>query len=156
VFVDAARELARPGDVAVVALVGARLAQDENLRAEPSPHLTMLDSVSNGILMGLMRDSALAVVNGGSLLLQALAQGVPIVAAPIAGDQLDRIRRCARAGYIREAVLQPAALTTSARALLQDTTERAKFVARLRGLGLRNGVATAVQAVERLLPGERA
>jgi len=156
VFVDAARELARPGDVTVVALVGARLANDESLRAESSPNLTMLDSVSNGILIGLLRDAALAVVNGGSLLLQGLTQCVPIVAAPIAGDQLDRIRRCARAGYIREALSQPAALATSARGLLGDAAGREELVARLRVLGLRNGVSTAVEAVERLLPGDRA
>jgi hypothetical protein len=151
VFVAAARTVARHCAMPVLAFVGARLAGDSTLRAECPPGLTMIDSVPNGILIGLLRDATLAIVNGGSLLLQAMAQAVPIVAAPIAGDQLARIRRSARGGYVREAALDDGAIASTAHALLIDARARAGLRERLHELGLRNGAATAVDAVERLL-----
>jgi hypothetical protein len=150
-FVAAARALAHDTDVPVLALVGTRLAGDASLRAECPHNLTMLDSVPNGILIGLLRDAAVALVNGGSLLLQAMAQNVPIVAAPIAGDQVARIRRCARAGYVREAALDERAIATASRCLLNDAASQSALRARLRELDLHNGAASAADAIERLL-----
>ena len=58
---------------------------------------------------------ARASVNGGSLLLQAIALGAPCVAAPIAEDQPARISLCAARGYVRPAALDASSLAREAR-----------------------------------------
>jgi UDP:flavonoid glycosyltransferase YjiC (YdhE family) len=71
-------------------------------------------TLPNGQLMGLLRDARLAVLNGGSLLLQAVAQRTPTVAAPIADDQPARIAECVAAGLTRSAALDATAIAAAA------------------------------------------
>jgi hypothetical protein len=84
-----------------------------------------------------------------------MAQALPIVAAPIAGDQAARIRGCAREGYVQDISLDAGALTTAVATLLRDADARSRLQGRLRELGLRNGVDVATDAVARLLERSR-
>jgi hypothetical protein len=150
VFVRAARELAARRPEPVVAVVGERFrggTEDHNNMKS----LTILPRLPNGELLGLVRDAAVAAVNGGSLLLQSAAQGVPLVAAPIAADQPARIRRLAAAGCVRGVPLQAAALAEGVAMLLDDHQARETSRTAAARLALRNGVETAVDAVARLL-----
>jgi hypothetical protein len=103
-------------------------------------------------LADLMQNASLVVVNGGSTLLQALGMGRACVAAPIAGDQSDRIRRCMQAGIVVAAPLDAEAIRTAAEALWRDSPRRAALAARVCDLRLADGVERAVGALERLLP----
>lgn len=152
VFREAAVALGRRIDVPVVLLAGRRL-MSERVDADPAvpARVHVLDTVTNGVLVGLLQDAALAIVNGGSLMLQACAQCVPVIAAPIARDQDARIARSARLGLVRAARLEAADIAQSAQALLADEHDCEAMRARQRELGLRNGVPVAAEAVERLL-----
>jgi hypothetical protein len=150
VFLSAAAQLAQRVTVPVVAVVGRRLTAESSVRAAPG-NLHVLPALTNSVLIGMIREATVVTVNGGSLLLQSLAQGVPVVAAPIAGDQLARIRHCADHGYVCAAPLEAAALVNDVTGLLMDTSAREELRARLAQLALRDGVLAATEAVERLL-----
>jgi hypothetical protein len=155
VFVDAARELAasRRGTL-VVAIVGQRISERMRLVAIP-PNLIVLASLPNGVLMGLIDASVASAVNGGSLMLQSLRQQAPLVAAPIARDQLERVRQCGAAGYVLAAALDAPAIVASMGRLLDEPGLRDALRRRAGGLALSNGVETAVTAVEELLRRDR-
>ena len=101
-------------------------------------------------LAALMRSARLIVANGGSTLLQALASGAACVAVAIAGDQRDRIRRCAAVNAAVEAQLASDDIVTKAAALLGDETARAAL-ARRAALGLEDGIAVALRALGPLI-----
>jgi hypothetical protein len=148
VFFGAASRVARETAVPVVAVPGLRFLAPAN----PPPGLHLVPSLPNGQLMGMLRDARVGMVNGGSLLLQAMAQQSPCVAAPVADDQPRRIARAVACGYARSAVLDAAALAGAAAELLGADAEREALRGRLARLGLRNGVDIAAGAVGRLLP----
>jgi len=150
VFFDAARQLAVGNKELFVAVLGPRISE-QSLNSALPPNLKILSSVPNGILLGLIRGAALSAVNGGSLMLQSLTQSVPLVAAPIAQDQIERVRLCADAGYIVAASLEATSLATAVRSLLDDESSRRLMQARVGHLGLRNGSDAATDAVEQLL-----
>jgi len=134
-----------------VAVLGAQFVPPE-----PQPAgVRVLQTLPNAQLMGMLRDARVAVTNGGSLLLQALAQHTPCVAAPIAEDQPARIEACARRGYCRATTLDAGSLVRGATDLLEDDGERSSLRARLETLDLRNGVDVAVEAIARLVPASR-
>jgi hypothetical protein len=116
----------------------------------PGPRL--LGSLPQPELAQRMRDAKVVVVNGGSTLLQAIGAGAACVAAPIAGDQLERIRRCAQAGVARAAAPERADIERQARSLLADETARAALARRAAGLGLADGLEVALGALERWIP----
>jgi glycosyltransferase involved in cell wall biosynthesis len=149
VFFDASCRVARESGLPVVAVLGPRFSAP----ADGPAAVRVLGSLPNASLMGLLRDSRAGVVNGGSLLVQAIALGVPCVAAPIAEDQPRRIAACAAHGYVRSAALDAESLSGVTTALLADAGERATLRERLHALDLRNGVDVAVAALERLVPG---
>ena len=152
IFRDAAVALAQRIQVPIVLVAGSRWLSDRVGAAPGVPaHVHVLDTVTNGVLVGLLHDAALAIVNGGSLMLQALAQCVPVVAAPIARDQDARIARSAGLGLLRAARLDASDIAGSAQALLADEHDCAAMRARQRDLGLRNGVHVAADAIARLL-----
>jgi hypothetical protein len=150
VFVDAAASLAASRTEPVVVVVGPSMHAELATQTWPAS-LTILPHLPNGQLLGLVRDAAVAAVNGGSLLLQSLAQRVPLVAAPIAGDQAARIDACASRGGAVAAPLDAAALSAAVGALLDDPAACAALRASTAQLALRNGVDTATDAVARLL-----
>jgi hypothetical protein len=150
VFVDAAALLATARTEPVVVVVSPRMHVALAAQTWPAS-LTILPHLPNGQLLGLLRDAAVAAVNGGSLLLQSLAQRVPLVAAPIAGDQAARIDACAQRGAAVAVPLNATALSAAVTALLDDPVACAALQASMAQLALRNGVDTATEAVARLL-----
>ena len=150
VFRAAARELRTGSDLPVVTVLGTRRATILPEHA-PASDPRDLAALPNGVLLGLVRDAAVAAVNGGSLLLQSLAQGAALVAAPIAGDQGDRIRRCAGLGCVRAVSLDARSVARAVRELAGDREGRAALRASVARLGLRDGTGIATAAVERLL-----
>jgi glycosyltransferase involved in cell wall biosynthesis len=153
VFVDAAARLAARRPEPVVVVVGARLHATLAAQTRPAT-LQILPHLPNGELLGLVRDAAVTAINGGSLLLQSLAQRAPVVAAPIAGDQAARIDACAAHGAAVAAPLDAAALEAAVVALLDDPAARESLRGGMAQLALRNGVETATEAVARLLAPE--
>ncbi len=147
-YYRASCRIAAESGLPVVAVLGPRFVPPE----PPPRGVHVLETLPNAQLMGLVGDARIGVVNGGSLLLQAMAQHTPCVAAPIAEDQPARISSCAALGYVRTAALDAESLACEARALLDDEPARTALRGRLEVLNLRNGVEVAVEATARLVP----
>lgn len=141
VYARAAADLALGTGLPVV-LVGADSA---------APGVIGVGSLPNDELMALVGGAEVALVNGGSLLMQCLAQGAAVVAAPIAGDQQTRIRACARQGLVRAARFDEADLVRVALALVHDRSLRDAQLGRVAALGLKNGVDLALAALDERL-----
>jgi hypothetical protein len=146
VFYDASCELASRAGMPVVAVLGPRFA----LPPSPPPGVHVLAGLPNAQLMGMLRDARIGVINGGSLLLQALELRAPCVAAPISEDQPPRIAGCAARGLVRPAALEVASLVREVTAVLADG-ECERLRSRLDEIALANGLDLAVEALERLL-----
>jgi UDP:flavonoid glycosyltransferase YjiC (YdhE family) len=129
-FLAAARSLAAAGFATT--FVGPTAGRGGRARpgAASLPRLACVAALPQTDLAALMRGARLVIANGGSTLLQAIACGAPCVAAPIAGDQRERIRRCAAAGVAVEAAPSAADLEAKARALLEDEPARAALARR--------------------------
>jgi len=148
VFFAAACDIARRAALPVIAVLGSRFAP-----TAPMPtRVHIVPTLPNGALMGLLRDARLAVLNGGSLLLQAAAQRTPTISAPIADDQPARIAGCADAGLTRGAALEAAAIAAAAVELAADDSSLTEMRTRAARLDLRNGVDVAVRALARSWP----
>jgi len=145
-FLAAAHQLAQRGFETI--FVGP--AGDGPNRPD-STHLRIIGALPQSELVQLMRGARLIVVNGGSTLLQAIACGAAVVAAPIAGDQRERIRRCARVGAAVEAALDAADMALKAKTLLEDEPARLALARRAAGLGLADGVQVALDALARFM-----
>lgn len=113
--------------------------------------LVALGALASDEMLDVLAGARIAIVNGGSLLLQALALRVPAIAAPIAGDQPARIAACERQGIAIGARLDPAALAQATLSLLGDVARLDRLRARTRELNLGNGSEQAVDAIARLL-----
>ena len=146
VYFNASSEIASGAGVPVVAVLGPRFSAPQS----PPPGVHVVASLPNAQLMGMLRDARLGIVNGGSLLLQAIALGAPCVAAPISEDQPARIAECAARGLVRPAALDASPLVRQASVLLADDV-RERMRSRLSELALANGVEIAVDALERIL-----
>jgi hypothetical protein len=147
IFGQAAIDAARGGGPRAVWVRGPNYAG----KLAPPPELLSLGALGGQQMMDLLSGARLATINGGSLLLQALALKVPCVAAPVAGDQDARIRACAARGLLVASELDSAALAKAARALFDDAQRLQAIRTRLAELDLSNGVDKAVAALERLL-----
>ncbi|PZN35096.1 MAG: hypothetical protein DIU71_00955 [Proteobacteria bacterium] len=148
VFIEAARQVAARGPWKVLVVSGPNSTVD----AADAERLATVRSLPNGELMALLRDARLAVINGGTLLVQTLMQGTPCVAAPIAGDQEQRIAPYAALGMAIGTRLQPGAMVAATMRLVDDETALAAMRAAIARMPLQNGVDVAVQALARLLP----
>lgn len=102
-------------------------------------------------LFELMRAARLVVTNGGQTLLQALACGVPCVAAPINRDQPIRVRRAAQAGVAVAARLDAAAIAQSVRGVIDEEPRRQAMIEHIAALSLVDGAQVAVDALAGLL-----
>jgi hypothetical protein len=146
-FLAAARSLAAAGFATTY--VGPTDGVASSARASGGmAALRCVASLPQTDLAALMRGARLVIANGGSTLLQAIACGAPCVAAPIAGDQRERIRRCATAGVALEAAPSAADLETKARTLLEDEPARAALARRAAQLELVDGIEVALDALE--------
>jgi hypothetical protein len=119
----------------------------ERLGAASLPRLVCIAALPQADLAALMRGARLVIANGGSTLLQAIACGAAVVAAPIAGDQRERIRACAALGVAVEAAPHAADLTAKAQKLLEDEPARAALAARAAALELADGIDIALDAL---------
>ena len=112
---------------------------------EPNWH--PLGPLPQADLAELMRSARLILANGGSTLLQAIACGGACIAVPIAGDQIERTRRCVAAGVAVAAALDAAGMVQAAERLLQNEPQRAALAERAAHLELADGVEVAIQAL---------
>jgi len=152
VFGQAAAEVAAVSGLRTVWVQGPNYSG----KALPAPGLLSLGALTGSQLIDLLGSARLAVINGGSLLLQALALKIPCVAAPVAGDQDARIRACERRGLLVATQLGVATLVRPTLALCADTARLREIENRLAELDLVNGVDAAVDAIEQLLLARRA
>lgn len=113
--------------------------------------LVALGALRSDEMIDVLAGARIAIVNGGSLLLQALALRVPTIAAPIAGDQPARIAACERQGIAVGTSLEAAALAQTTLALLGDEARQQQLRARMQALNLVNGAEQAAEAIARLL-----
>ena len=136
-FADAATRLARSG-LAVIAV-----------DVPASPPALAMPALPNAELMGLLAASRVALLAGGSLLVQALALDAAVVAVPLQAEQAARVRWLAAAGAVQALPApQPAqGLADRLRALADDTGAREHLRQAARGLGLENGLDVAVDAL---------
>jgi len=116
---------------------------------EPNWH--PLGPLPQADLAELMRSARLILANGGSTLLQAIACGGACIAVPIAGDQIERTRRCVAAGVAVAAALDAAGMVQAADRLLQNEPQRAALAERAAHLELADGVEVAIQALSALV-----
>jgi len=117
---------------------------------ESLPRLTCIAALPQADLAALMRGARLVIANGGSTLLQAIACGAAVVAAPIAGDQGERIRACAALRVAVEAAPHAGDLKAKAQKLLEDEPARAALSARAAALELADGIDIALDALASL------
>jgi hypothetical protein len=118
---------------------------------QPKALLRCFESLTQAELGVLMQGARLVVANGGSTLVQAIACGQACVAAPIAQDQAERIRRCVSAGVVIAAPLEASSLASAARELIAREDLRQGLAKRAAGLGLADGVDTALKALIELV-----
>lgn len=139
----AALRLARSGHPTL--LVGPQgPAIDGGSGLRHSPHLPIKD------LAALMARARVVVANGGDTLLQALSFQRICVAAPLAHDQVGRIRHCSEAGIATGVELDEEAVAHAAEQLLRDGDQRAHLAARIAQRPIRNELDFAVDTLARL------
>jgi hypothetical protein len=149
-FLAAAKSLAAAGFATTFVGPTDGIASSAGAAGAGMAALRCVASLAQTELAALMCGARLVIANGGSTLLQAIACGAPCVAAPIAGDQRKRIRRCAAAGVALEASPSAADLEAKARALLEDEPARAALARRAAQLELADGIEVALGALENL------
>lgn len=105
----------------------------------------------NAELMALLSQAEVALLGGGSLLVQALTLGTPSVALPLQQEQAARVKYLADAGAIVVATqADPDALATDLLHLGGDPSMRAQLRQRISALGLSNGLPAATEALAAL------
>lgn len=119
-------------------------------RSAASPGLLQVGVLPNAQLMALLAGARLALLGGGSVLVQALALEVPCVAAALAEDQAQRLAVLAQAGAVTAAAADSSALRAQALPLWQDVQRRAALRTGARALGLRNGLDLALSRLDAL------
>ncbi len=106
----------------------------------------------NAELMALLAQADAALLGGGSLLPQALALGVPVVALPLQQEQAARVDWLAQHGAALRATGADAdALAADIARLLDDAALRTRLREAAAALWLRNGLDAAVAALIRLV-----
>lgn len=138
VYAAAAKSIAATGTA--VLLVGVREAG--------APGIVACESLTNAELMAAAGGARLCVINGGSLLIQCLAQAAACVAAPIAADQNARVEGCARLGVARASDFSAEALAAAALELLARPAMLAALREAAGALELRNGVDVALDVLD--------
>jgi spore coat polysaccharide biosynthesis predicted glycosyltransferase SpsG len=149
-FFTAARNLAAAGFATAFVGPAQNAGSEQRPDAANLAQLTCVAALPQADLAALMRGARLVIANGGSTLLQAIACGAACVAAPIAGDQRERIRACVAAGVAVRAAPLAADLEGKARRLLEDETARAALAHRAAALELADGVEVALAALAAL------
>jgi hypothetical protein len=106
----------------------------------------------NAELMALLSRAEAALLGGGSLLVQALALRVPVLALPLQAEQAARVEWLRRAGAVQVAESRdPATLAAQLRSLCESPDACDTLRHGIDTLGLRNGLDEAVAALHALL-----
>lgn len=119
-------------------------------RSAVSPGLLQVGVLPNAQLMALLTAARMALLGGGSVLVQALALELPCVATPLARDQAQRLAVLAQAGAVQAADTDPAALSAQTLRLWRDDPQQAALRVNARALGLRNGLNSALSRLDAL------
>lgn len=138
------------GEAAALA-AGAGLDAVAVAAPAPPPALAT-GALDNAELMALLSRSEAALLAGGSLLVQALALGVPTVAVPLQREQAGRVTWLASHGATQglEAT-DPAAMAAALRGLAEDAGARERLRDAAAALGLRNDLEPAARALAALV-----
>lgn len=146
---DHAGAAERFGAIAV-ALAGSGLATLAVALPTPPPVIAT-PALPNAELMALLAGAKVAVLAGGSLLVQALALGTPVIAAPLQAEQAARVRWLAQAGAVQAVDAgEPETIAEAARTLAGDAAARERLRSSALALGLRNGLDAAAAALAAL------
>jgi UDP:flavonoid glycosyltransferase YjiC (YdhE family) len=138
-FGEVATQLAREG-VATIAVAAAASAPAIDAGELP-----------NAELMALLAHADAALLGGGSLLVQALALGVPVLALPLQREQSERVAWLASAAAVTATSSSDVStLAAGVRRLLGDAQARANLRQAAAALGLGNGLPEAVAALAAL------
>jgi len=116
-------------------------------RRVETPSMIEVGLQGNGELMSLMINARFAVIGAGSLLLQALALGVPTIATALARDQPARLQALAKTLAVMAPEPTRADLSEFACALWTDPVVQLELVSHARLLGLRNGLDHAIEVL---------
>lgn len=135
-FGAAAHALARRGLTAIA------------VAAPAEPPAIAVGELPNAELMALLSRADVALLAGGSLLVQALALGTPTLALPLQAEQAARVAWLQRAGAVLTAAGPGADALAGAMLQLQaDAGTRSRLRVRAKALGLDNGLPAAVAAL---------
>ena len=111
--------------------------------------------LDNAELMALLSQAEAALLAGGSLLVQALALGVPALALPMQQEQAARIAWLAERGAVVPlSTVDATALAAALHDLATDAAARDRLRQAAASLGLRNGLPGATAALVALVRGE--
>jgi glycosyltransferase involved in cell wall biosynthesis len=148
VMAETAQALARAGHPTLLVGPGGAVA-GAGVSGARSPLLHHAPSLPIATLVSILAKARVVVANGGDTLLQALCLRRPCVAAPLARDQVARIRHCSDAGLVSAAELNPDSLARAAQILLNDASLRQRMSERLAQRPLHNGLDVAVDVLTR-------
>ena len=112
-------------------------------------HFRTVRSVPGGALHALLARSRAVLVNGGDTLLQALALNKPCVAIPIAGDQAERIARCAAQGVLLSP--KPDEVVATCERVLADTALGDNLASHRHALALHDALPNIIERLGRYL-----
>jgi len=112
------------------------------------PGLRIVSSLSGAEVAHILGTAEFAVLGGGDMLGQAVALGVPAVAAPVAGDQPSRIAAYVGAGLCVGS--NPRDLAVVARRRFTSEA-RSSLKARIVAAGMKNGLREAVDQLVELV-----
>jgi UDP:flavonoid glycosyltransferase YjiC (YdhE family) len=112
-------------------------------------HFRTVRSVPGGALHALLARSRAVLVNGGDTLLQALALNKPCVAIPIAGDQAERIARCAAQGVLLSP--KPDEVVATCERVLVDTALGDNLTSHRHALALHDALPSIIERLGRYL-----
>ena len=112
-------------------------------------HFRTVRSVPGGALHALLARSRAVLVNGGDTLLQALALNKPCVAIPIAGDQAERIARCAAQGVLLSP--KPDEVVATCERVLADTALGDNLASHRHALALHDALPSIIERLGRYL-----
>jgi hypothetical protein len=142
IFNRVAEELAHETDTVSVVVGGERVSNAKMVNAPRMPNVELL---------ALVAHAKFACVNGGSLLLQALAVGAGCIAVPVNTDQPARIAACERRGFAIGAPAEFGALREQVLALDRDAARRERLHRAIAEEHFANGTSQAMEAIERLV-----
>ena len=137
-FADAAHEIAQRTGMHGLVVLGPTFSGT----APVADNLTVVRSVANGELSWLLKHAEFSVVGGGSLLMQALALEVPVIAVPLASDQAERIRF-----FVAKRACLPATIRNMAEVAIKQFDRhdvRAELRERAREANVAQGLQTAI------------